>query len=109
MRKVTRSIQNILPLSKTLYLLLLFELSSVHQTRCWIGVIDQINPPWVVISKESGEQIEVPLGESEPNAQEGDWVIYWTKQKRLERLDSFGSRTESKQHQHWLDILTHPK
>ena len=106
--KVTKYIQNILPLSKTLYLLLLFELSSTPQIRCWIGVIDQINPPWMIISKESGEQIEVPLGESEPNAQEGDWVIYWTKQKRLERLDSFGSQTESKRHQHWLNVLTHP-
>ena len=104
----TNYIQSILPFSKTLCLLLLFELSSVHQARCWIGVIDQINPPWIIISKESGDQIEVPLGESEPNAQEGDWVIYWIKQKRIERLDSFGSRTESKRHQHWLDALTQP-
>lgn len=85
--------------------LLIFGLSTSSSVRCWIGIVDQINPPWLIISKESNEQIEIPLAESEAPIKEGDWVIYWTQQKRLERLDSPGSRMESKHHQHLIDLI----
>ena len=85
--------------------LLIFGLSTSSSIRCWIGIVDQVNPPWLIISKESNEQIEIPLAESEAPIKEGDWVIYWTQQKRLERLDSPGSRMESKHHQHLIDLL----
>ena len=85
--------------------LLIFGLSTSSSLRCWIGIVDQINPPWLIISKESNEQIEIPLAESEAPIKEGDWVIYWTQQKRLERLDSPGSRMESKHHQHLIDLI----
>lgn len=95
----------IVSLSRSLYLLILFGLSGSSSIRCWIGVIDQINPPWLVISRESGEQVELPLAESDPQVREGDWVIYWTQQKRVERLNSLGSRMESKRNQQWLNLL----
>ena len=90
---------------KVLSTILIFGLSTSSSVRCWIGIVDQINPPWLVISKESNEQIEIPLAEGETLIKEGDWVIYWTQQKRLERLDSPGSRMESKHHQHLIDLL----
>ena len=91
--------------SKLLSVLLIFGLSTSSYVRCWIGIVDQINPPWLVISKESNEQVEIPLAEGVDLIKEGDWVIYWTQQKRLERLNTQGSRMESKHQQHLIDLL----
>ena len=94
--------------SKGLSALLLFFELSTSSVRCWIGVVDQINPPWLVISKEPNEQISIHLEEGYMSIREGDWVIYWTHQKRLERLDSSGSRMENKHQQHLIDMLIQP-
>ena len=77
--------------SKLLSVLLIFGLSTSSYVRCWIGIVDQINPPWLVISKESNEQVEIPLAEGVDLIKEGDWVIYWTQQKRLNDFIAYES------------------
>ncbi len=91
--------------SQVLGLTLLLSLSTPFPARCWLGVIDQINPPWVTITKETGGLVELPLEELDHYAKEGDWVIYWSNQKRLELLNSKGSRMENKRHQDLLNAL----
>ena len=56
--------------------------------RCWIGVIDQINPPWVNVSGEHQERLTLHIDQVYEGAQEGDWVIYWVTIQRLEELKS---------------------
>ena len=56
--------------------------------RCWVGVIDQINPPWVIVSGEYDEEAVISLQQVYTDAEEGDWVIYWTGDQRLEKLTS---------------------
>ena len=56
--------------------------------RCWIGVIDQINPPWIMISGEYDEEVIVSLQHAYTDAEEGDWVIYWTESQRIEEIKS---------------------
>ena len=56
--------------------------------RCWVGVIDQINPPWVIVSGEYDEEVVISLQQVYTDAEEGDWVIYWTGDQRLEKLTS---------------------
>ena len=78
---------------------ILISLSIITQThsppRCWIGVIDQITPPWLSVAGEHGETLLLSLDKSYSGAKEGDWVIYWTQQKALQRLDSPFSRAET--------------
>ena len=44
---------------------------SIH-----IGVIDQIDLPWIVVMSESGETFYVLLSNSQISFKEGQWVIY---------------------------------
>lgn len=89
---------------------LILYLSQPFPARCWVGVIDHINPPWISVSKESGEEVLISLDESYPQAREGHWVIYWERQERLERLDSPHSRAEA-HHQELLlrSLILSPK
>jgi hypothetical protein len=67
----------------------------ISPLRCWIGVIDQINPPWVNVVGERGEELHIGLDHVYPQAKAGDWVIYWTQQGVLESLDTPASRIET--------------
>ena len=53
-----------------------------------MGVIDQINPPWISVVGERGEVASVSVDHAYPGAQEGDWVLYWTRTRMLEPLTS---------------------
>lgn len=64
------------------------EPRSLRLARCWIGVIDQINPPWISVVGERGEVANVSLDHAYSEAREGDWVIYWTRTSTLEPLQS---------------------
>ena len=72
--------------------------------RCWVGVVDQINPPWIKVIGEQGETLELPLDRVYKSVREGHWVIYWSRTKRLEHLDSEESRREIKLQK---DLLHH--
>ena len=63
--------------------------------RCWVGVIDQINPPWISVAGEYGEELELSLDRAYPEVQEGDWVIYWDESQRLEPLRSREAQRET--------------
>ena len=65
-----------------------------ERPRCWVGVIDQINPPWVSVQGERGEELTLRLDQAYPEAREGDWVIYWVGAAHLERLRSAGALRE---------------
>ena len=72
-----------------LYVILISTaLCASANPRCWVGVIDQINPPWVVVSGEYDEEAVISLQQVYTDAEEGDWVIYWTHDQRLEKLTS---------------------
>ena len=59
---------------------ILISLSIMTQThsppRCWIGVIDQITPPWLSVAGEHGETLLLSLDKSYSGAKEGDWVMF---------------------------------
>ena len=42
----------------------------------YLGVIDQIDFPWLVITSESGETLYVSLSHAKTLLREGEWVIY---------------------------------
>ena len=64
------------------------EPRSLSLARCWVGVIDQINPPWISVVGERGEAVSVSVDHAYPEAREGDWVLYWTRTHTLESLQS---------------------
>jgi hypothetical protein len=72
-----------------------FMSTIISPLRCWIGVIDQINPPWVNVVGERGEELHIGLDQVYTQAKAGDWVIYWTHQRVLESLDTPASRIET--------------
>ena len=76
----------------TFYILL----GLAFSLRSWVGVVDQVNPPWVQVVSESGNTLQLHLDQTYPSVKAGDWVIYWSQQKVLELLDSPASRRETK-------------
>ena len=73
--------------------------------RCWVGVVDQINPPWVIVLGEQGEKAHVSVEQTYHNIKEGDWVIYWSRTHRLEHIDSMHSRDETAEQERLLQSL----
>ena len=76
---------------------LLFIVMTIQSTlpRCWVGVVDQINPPWVTVIGEQGERVELSVEQTYQNIKEGDWVLYWSRVNRLEHIDSLYSQGET--------------
>ena len=72
----------------TLFTLPLFFTSASAEPRCWVGVIDHIDPPWLLVVGESSEEVTLSLDQAYADAKEGDWVIYWRKPHKIERLRS---------------------
>ena len=64
---------------------------SIH-----LGVIDQIDPPWLVVMNELGETFYVSLSLSKTVLKEGQWVIYVeptiTMKRSIYPLNSHGIR-----------------
>ena len=64
---------------------------SIH-----LGVIDQIDPPWLVVINELGETFYVSLSLSKTVLKEGQWVIYveptTTMKRSIYPLNSHGIR-----------------
>lgn len=79
---------------------------SLATPRCWIGVIDKINPPWMVITGEYHEEAIISIQETYADLAEGDWVIYWTRQHRIEKLISLGTQLEMKRLESQRELLT---
>ena len=92
----------------TLILTLSASILTSLSPRCWIGVIDQIDPPWVSVIGERGEHIHLSIDRGYPDIQEGDWVIYWTQQNALEQINSPQSRTENKRLKSSMNSLLSP-
>ena len=76
--------------------------TSIARPRCWIGVIDQINPPWVFITGEYDEEAVLSLQQVYASAAEGDWVVYWVNDQRLDLFKSPQTQAEK----HRLRVLT---
>ena len=69
--------------------------SKINQkNRVYIGVIDHIDPPWVVMMSESGSLFYIAFATLHPPFKEGQWVIYFplspTKDQTLYPLTSSG-------------------
>lgn len=75
--------------------LIMVSILNPMAPRCWIGIVDRVEPPWLVIVGEREEQVKISLAHSYPETREGDWVIYWTQQGIVERIDSPYSRAET--------------
>ena len=67
--------------------------------EAWVGVIDQLNPPWISICGERGEYIERPLSSVDlgkdralVKVKEGQWVVYWTRTGLIEPIRGIGAR-----------------
>lgn len=87
------------------YMIYFILLGVIHPVRCWVGVIDQINPPWVKVVGESGDTLQLHLDQAYPNIKAGDWVIYWTQQKVLEHLVSPGSQKETERQENLMKYV----
>ena len=81
---------------------------AVARPRCWIGVIAQINPPWVIVSGEYDEEVILSLQQIYPEVKEGDWVIYWTTTHRVEPLRSTFAQFETQRLKQLIDQLSLP-
>ena len=82
------------------------EVAEIHDSRhtyttveAWVGVIDQLNPPWITICGERGEYVERPLSSLDSgkksalvNIKEGHWVVYWTRTGLIEPIKGIGAR-----------------
>lgn len=79
--------------------------TSIARPRCWIGVIDQINPPWVSIIGEHDEEAVISLQRVYASAAEGDWVVYWIDDQRLELFRSTQTQAEHRRLKLLSDIL----
>jgi hypothetical protein len=75
------------------------------KARCWIGVVDQIDPPWISVVGERGESVMLSINRAYLGVKEGDWVVYWSAAQRLERLRSPLSSQSSKDLQRMLERL----
>jgi hypothetical protein len=65
--------------------------TSVPTVEAWIGVIDQINPPWIIIEGERGERAIMPMSSSSVSVTEGQWVVVWVRAGRIEPVNpAFG-------------------
>ena len=92
----------------TYYILILASNIATARPRCWIGVIDQINPPWVVVSGEHDEEVILSLQRVYSGVKEGDWVMYWTATQRLEPLKSPSAQRETQRLKKLIDELSTP-
>ena len=65
------------------------EISSISEPKAeaWVGVIDQINPPWVIIEGERGERAVMPMRSTSTSLIEGQWVVVWVRAGRIEPLN----------------------
>ena len=67
---------------------------TTQKKRVYIGVIDQIDPPWIVMMSESGSLFYIDFATLYPPFKEGQWVIYFplspTKDQTLYPLTSSG-------------------
>ena len=81
-----------------LMILLLMVYSTCHCTPlmaqpfnkvwAWVGLIEQINPPWIIISGEYRESVQLQMSNTQATLKEGDWVIYFPRSKHIMPIKS---------------------
>lgn len=74
-------------------------LIDVDHRQCVIAVVDQINPPWISLHTEGGEEMTVHARIAPKDIREGEWVLYWKRTQILERLSS------RQTHQELMDLV----
>ena len=69
----------------------------------WVGLVDQINPPWMTISGEYQQSVTIRMTTQHQKLREGSWVIYLPHSKEVIAIHS-----PSLDHlQHQMEVWIH--
>jgi hypothetical protein len=75
-----------------------------NKVWAWIGLIEQINPPWITISGEYKESVQLQMSNTHTALKEGDWVIYFPHSKHIMPIKSDQFQHLTRELEDWVKV-----
>lgn len=75
-----------------------------NKVWAWVGLIEQINPPWITISGEYKESVQLQMSNMHTALKEGDWVIYFPHSKHIIPIKSDQFQHLTRELEEWVKV-----